>query len=493
MQLFIGDPTFNSGIPHATIPQLINQPSFCKPKFNLKLNLMENAERKEFEKMAVLNPHAAGIDVGSREHYVAVGQGKEHVRRFGVYTADLIELCQWLKDSKITSVALESTGSYWKNLFVMLQQHELNPILVNGRFTKNLKGKKTDMLDCQFIQKMHSLGLLPDSFQPDDFTEKVRNLVRYRSTLISQGADTIKRMQQSLRLMNIRLDVAITDITGKSGMTIIQAILSGERDAARLASLASVRVKKSKEEITQALTGFYRSDCLFQLKQLHNLYQMLGHQIEDLDVELNKMLEKQLEDDNKNDLLLPNQNKAKKQRSKNEPAFNLEHKSYQFYEGINLMQVPGIGASTLLTIISELGDNIHKFKTAKHFCSWLRLAPNKKVSGGKVLSNFIEHGANTLAIALRNAANSIGNMKAAIPLTSFFRRIAFRYGRAAAITATARKLAVIIWNMLSKKQPYQEQSNEKYEERIRRMTLKNIQHKIIRHGIKLEDLKFAGA
>lgn len=454
---------------------------------------MTNVQDKEFEKMDVLNPRAAGIEVGSREHYVAIGQGKEHVRRFGVYTADLLVLCQWLKDNAITTVALESTGSYWKNLFVMLQQHELNPILVNGRFTKNLKGKKTDVLDCQFIQKMHSLGLLPDSFQPDDFTEKVRNLVRYRSTLISQGADTIKRMQQSLRLMNIRLDVAVTDITGQSGMKIIKAILAGERDAASLASLASVGVKKSREEITQALTGFYRGDCLFQLKQLCNLYEMLGQQIEDLDAELNGMMEKQLKDDNKNDLVLPKQDQAKKKRSKNEPAFNLEQKSYQFYGGINLMQVPGIGASTLLTILSEIGEGIDKFKTAKHFCSWLRLAPNKKVSGGKVLSNFIEHGANTLAIALRNAANSIGNMKAAMPLTSFFRRIAFRYGRAAAITATARKLGVIIWNMLSKRQPYQQQSNEQYEERIRRMTLKNIQHKILRHGIKLEDLKFAGA
>ena len=169
---------------------------------------MDQKKEKSFEKMPVLNAQAAGIDVGSREHYVAVGQGKEHVKKFGVYTKDLLELCQWLRNHGITTVALESTGNYWKNLFIMLQQHELNPILENGSVTKNLKGRKTDVLDCQFIQRMHTLGLLPDSFQPDDFTGQLRNLVRHRASLISQGADNSKRIQQSLRLMNIRFDIS---------------------------------------------------------------------------------------------------------------------------------------------------------------------------------------------------------------------------------------------------------------------------------------------
>jgi transposase len=452
---------------------------------------MTKIEEKKSETMPVLNIYAAGIDVGSREHYVAIGQGKEHVRCFGVYTCDLHQLCEWLKDSGITTVALESTGTYWKNLFVMLQQQGLNPILVNGRFTKNLKGRKTDVLDCQFIQKMHSLGLLPDCFQPDDFTEQVRNLVRHRSTLIGQAGDASKRMQQSLRGMNVRLDVAVSDITGQSGLNIIEAILKGEYDAQKLALLTHGRIKKSKQEIALALNGFYRSDHLFQLRQLYDLWKVLQKQIVDVDLELNRMLEEQLHKDNKDDLVLMKDEKVKKKNNKNNPAFNIELKAFQLFDGINLMHVPGIGTGTLLTIISEMGEGINKFKSAKHFCSWLRLVPNKKISGGKVLSNFIQKGANTLAIALRNAANTVGNMKAVIPLTSFFKRIAYRYGRPAAITATARKLAVIIWNMLTKNQAYNPPANEKYEERIRKMTLKNLQRKINKLGIKVEDLQFA--
>jgi transposase len=452
---------------------------------------MTKVEEKKSESMPVHYAHAAGIDVGSRQHYVAIGQGKEHVRCFGVYTSDILQLCAWLKESNITTVALESTGSYWKNLFVMLQQHGLNPILVNGRFTKNLKGRKTDVMDCQFIQKMHSLGLLPDCFQPDSFTEQIRNLVRHRSSVISQAGDSSQRMQQSLRGMNVRLDVAVADITGKSGIAIIEAILNGERDADKLSLLTKGRMKKSAQEIARALTGFYRADHLFQLRQHYDVWKVFQKQLTEVDEELNNLLEQQLANDNKNDLVLPKNDKAKKQSNKNNPGFNIEYKAFRLFNGINLMQVPGIGPGTLLTIISELGENIDKFNSAKNFCSWLRLVPNKKISGGKVLSNTIQRGTNTLAIALRNAANTIGNMKATVPLTSFFRRIAFRYGRPAAITATARKLAVIIWNMLTKHQSYNPPSNEKYEERIRTMTLKNVQRKILRMGIKVEDLQFA--
>ena len=263
---------------------------------------MTKTKEQQYEQMPVLNLNAAGIDVGSREHYVAIGQGREHIKKFGVYTSDLLDLCQWLIANGVTTVALESTGSYWKNLFIMLQQQGLNPILVNGAFTKNLKGRKTDVLDCQFIQRMHTLGLLPDSFQPDDFTEQMRTLTRHRTSLISQGADYSKRIQQSLRLMNVRLDVALTDPMGVSGQRIIKAIIAGERNAETLAQLCDGTLKKSKQEIALALNGFYRQDYLFLIKQLFSTYQYIEQQIAEVDKELNEMLDKHLNDTGKNDL-----------------------------------------------------------------------------------------------------------------------------------------------------------------------------------------------
>ena len=263
---------------------------------------MTKTKQQQYEQMPVLNMNAAGIDVGSRQHYVAVGQGREHVKTFGVYTSDLLDLCQWLTNKGVTTVALESTGSYWKNLFIMLQQHGLNPILVNGAFTKNLKGRKTDVLDCQFIQRMHTLGLLPDSFQPDDFTEQMRTLVRHRTSLISQGSDYSRRIQQSLRLMNVRLDVALTDPMGVSGLKIIKAIIAGERNPETLAQLCDGTLKKSKQEIAHALNGFYRQDYLFLIKQLFSTYEYMEQQIAEVDKELNEMLDKHLNDTGKNDL-----------------------------------------------------------------------------------------------------------------------------------------------------------------------------------------------
>jgi len=208
--------------------------------------------------MPVVNGNAAGIDVGSRSHYVAIGQGPEDVREFGCYTQYLHDLCKWLVDMQITTVALESTGSYWRSLFVLLQYYDLNPILVNGKFTKNVKGKKTDVLDCQWIQKLHTLGLLEGSFLPDLFTETLRQYCRHRQSLLEDSSSYIKKMQKALRLTNIRLDVVLRDITGVSGKAIIEAILAGERDPCRLSQLTHWNVKKSQEEIEAALTGDWR-------------------------------------------------------------------------------------------------------------------------------------------------------------------------------------------------------------------------------------------
>ena len=278
-------------------------------------------------------------------------------------------------------------------------------------------------------------------------------------------------------------------------MDIIHAILEGERDATKLSELCFGRVKKSKEEIALALNGFYRSDYLFQLKQQVKTHGFLQEQIEEVDRELIcMMLERHLHDSGKDDLAFEQKKKDKKKIQKNNPGFEIDKQAFQLFNGVNLMEVPGISYGTVLVFVSEIGENINKFPTAKAlFCSWLRLTPNKKISGGKVIGNNVRHGVNVMSTALRNAANTVGNMKADIPLTKFFKRLAFKYGRAAAISATARKLGVIIWNMITKEQSYQQPSNELYDQRIRQITLKNIQRKISKLKIQPHDLHFVNA
>lgn len=253
------------------------------------------SKKANIEEMPIVNTKSAGIDIGGKSHFVAIGQNQEDVKEFGVYTDDLHDLAKWLIAHEITSVAMESTGSYWQELFVILQDYKLEVILTNGRFAKNVKGKKTDIQDCQWLQKLHSIGLLQGSFLPDNDVETLRIYTRHRKTLIENSADYIKRMQQALRLMNIRLDNVIRDVTGKSGMAIIEAILQGERNPEFLASLADYRVKKSKQEIAKALTGNWRAEYIFELKQSYEIYKILHSKISETDKEIEKLLTKQIE------------------------------------------------------------------------------------------------------------------------------------------------------------------------------------------------------
>jgi len=250
-------------------------------------------QKSKIAKMPVVNSNAAGIDIGGKSHFAAIGQDIEDVREFGAYTENLHELAKWLIAKGIVTVAMESTGSYWQQLFTILQEYNLNVILVNGRFAKNVKGKKTDVKDCQWIQKLHSLGLLQGSFLPDNDVETLRIYTRHRRNLIENSADYIKRMQKALRLMNIRLDNVIRDVTGMSGRAIIEAILKGERNAKKLAELANWRVKKSKEEIAKALTGNWRDEYVFELKQSYEIYMNFQDRIAETDEKMEELLIKQ--------------------------------------------------------------------------------------------------------------------------------------------------------------------------------------------------------
>ena len=399
--------------------------------------------------LQVMNPHSAGIDVGSRFHMVAVGQSKQDVRQFGVYTQDHFELIKWLKSHCITSVAMESTGSYWQTLFDALQQADFEVILVNGNHVKNVKGKKTDVLDCTWIQKLHSLGLLSASFLPQAELLKLRTYYNHRQHLVNQTTRYINKMQKAMRLMNIRLEVVLSDIMGNSGRAIISAILRGERDPAILAALANYRVKKSKEEIMKSLEGNWRDDLLYELEDCLSLYDHYCNKIKECD----RRLESKIATLPKGTSAVNTDTKKKKQKSKFSPGFDIGKMATQYF-GTDLCEINGVSHNTVLCLLTHMGHDIYKFPSSKHFCSWLRLCPNNKISGGKILSSRTPKGKNKIALALRQAANSIGNQRNH-PMTPFFNRVAFKKGREAAVTATARKLSVSVYNMITKKESYQ--------------------------------------
>lgn len=456
------------------------------------MNKVNQRKTEHFEKMPVVNLAAAGIDVGSSSHFVAIGQNKEDVKEFGVYTEDLHALCKHLVQAGRTTVALESTGSYWQPLFVLLQQYNLNPILVNGKFTKNVKGRKTDVQDCQWIQKLHTMGMLEGSFIPDLFTEKVRQYYRHRQTLVENAASYISKMQKALRLINIRLDSVLRDVMGRSGRDIIEAILNGERNATVLASLAQPSVKTSKEEIATALTGDWRDEYIFELRQCYEIYNHFHKKIDQCDEVIKALLTAEIERKQKEENLVRAEGvKIKKKKArKNEANINLQQLAVNLSGGVDISSIEGVGLGTVLCIIAETGLELQAFLTAKHFSSWLSLSPDIKKTGGRVINSHTRKGKGRLARALMHAANAIGNMKKGGYLVHFFKRIQRRSERSNAIVATANKLSKIIWNMLVKKQPYNPVIPTEYLDKIRKNEVKNIQRKIRQLNIKEDEILF---
>jgi len=438
--------------------------------------------------MQVVHPHAAGIDIGSKTHWVAVDQIPVNVREFGVYTRDHQRLIDHLKSHQISTVAMESTGSYWQTLFHALQKAGFEVVLVQGSQTKNVKGKKTDILDCMWIQKLHTLGLLTSSFLLSDYLQTLRTHYAHREHLQEQTAMYINKMQKALRLMNIRLDVAIRDITGKSGRAIVEAILAGHRDPDYLASLAHFRVKKSPEEIAAALHGNWRDDLLFELRSCLKFYDAYKKEILMCDQEIQSLLLGFVPDEDLSALEKRSPDKLNhKQVNRNSPSFNVRQLAFAHLKA-DLFEILGVSHSTVLCLLCNMGNDIKRFSSAKRFASWLRLVPNNKLSGGRLISSKTPKGKNAIALALRQAANSIGNQKEH-PMASFFKRIAYRKGRHAAVTATARKLAVIIWNMITKTQSFLKPSAELLIEKRKHAQVKNIKLRLFR--LNLTDIEMA--
>lgn len=414
------------------------------------------------QKLEMINPNAAGIDVASEEMWVCVPEGRVEntVRKFGAFTCDLYAIAEWLAECHVTTVAMESTGIYWIPLYQVLEEREFTVCLVNARQMKNVSGRpKTDRLDCRWIQRLHSYGLLMASFRPDEEICHLRSLLRHREALIRGAARHIQHMQKALHQMNILLDKVISDITGVTGMAIIEHILAGEHDPMTLASLRDCRIRATEETIAKALEGDYREEHLFVLRQAYDAYQFTRTQMKDCDRAAEEWLQKTEKAIDIRTHPLPPATRSRKKARDNEPTYDARSYVYQIY-GVDLTQIPGIQASTIQILLAEVGRDLTKWPTEKHFTSWLGLCPNLIRSGGKDYSSQTRKVQSRATRALRIAARTLRKSPSA--LGAFYRRLIGRIGPAKALTATARKLAVIFYNMVKFGKTYTDVGEDAY-------------------------------
>lgn len=439
--------------------------------------------------LSMINPNAAGIDVGSTFHVVAVpaDRAAEAVRTFQTFTSDLHRLADWLQEVGVTTVAMESTGVYWIPVFEILEARGLEVILVNARHVKNVPGRKTDVNDAQWLQQLHQYGLLRGSFRPHDRMVGLRAHLRHRERLVEHAASHIQHMQKALMQMNVQLHHVVSDITGLTGMRIIRAIVAGVHDPDALAQHRDIRCKASRETIREALTGNYRAEHVFALRHALELYDFLQLKISECDVVIEAAMRTLNEDRPAPTMPIPPVRHAP---GSNEPAFDVRTVLYTML-GADLSQIHGFGPYTVLRLVGECGDDMRKWPTAKHFTSWLTLAPGNKISGGRVLSTKTRRSANRAAALLRIAAVNIGKTRTA--LGAFYRRLAARVGKAKAVTATARKLAVLFYNALRSGMVYSDPGADSYEERYRQRVVHNLQRRARQLGFMLVESTAPGS
>lgn len=431
-----------------------------------------------------INLFAAGIDIGATSHFVAVPEDSSEttVREFRTFTSDLYALADWLKQCGIQTIAMESTGVYWIPVFEILEEKGFEVKLVDARQVKNVSGRKTDVLDCQWIQQLHTYGLLNGAFRPTDEICELRSYIRQRSMLVQSASRYIQQMQKALTQMNVQLHHVIADITGDTGMKIVRAIDKGERDPSILAEHRDRRCKSSIDDIKAALTGNYRAEHLFALKQSLELYDYFQEKIRACDDEIAKTMAKFSTSLNVSDTPVEQLNPSKKKVSKSSPAFNLGAELHRL-TGVDLLAVPGINQISALQLIGEIGLDMTQWKSAKQFASWLGLCPGNKVSGGKRLSGKTKPSNNRAAATLRMAAFTL--YRSQTSLGAYLRRLKSQKGPMKAITATAHKLAKIIYNMLRDGVEYKEAGQTYYEEQYRGRVLKNLRRKAAEFGFNL--------
>jgi len=431
-----------------------------------------------------MNPNVAGIDIGSRTHYVAipVDRDPEPVQSFGCTTPELHKLAQWLKDSQIKSVVIESTGVYWVPVVEILEPYELEVHLVNARHAKGVPGRKSDVQDCQWLQELHSYGLLSGCFRPAAEIQPLRAYWRQRGSLVQQRSQQTQRMQKALEQMNVQLHKVLSNITRVTGMNIIRSILAGQREAKTLARMRHASVKSSEEKLVQALTGNYREEHVFALQQSVDLYDIYQVKIGECDDRIHKYMI------TLKSKTAPGKKKGTppktliRKRRKNQPGFDLRGQLYQT-TGVDLTQIDGIDAMTAQTVISECGFDMSPFPSEKHFSSWLGLCPNNRITGGKVYGTRTRKVVNRAAQALRLAAQALHGSKTS--LGAFYRRMRTRLGAPKAITAATHKLAKLIYRMLKYGEDYVDQGQKYYEEQYQERVVKNLRNRAKQLGFQL--------
>jgi len=428
-----------------------------------------------------VNLNAAGIDVGSDRHFVAVPEGRDEVsvREFGAFTGDLIALADWLAQCGISTVAMEATGVYWIPLFEILERRGFEVKLVDARRVKNVSGRKSDVLDCQWLQQLHTYGLLAGAFRPADQHCILRGYMRQREMLVQASAMHIQHMQKALQQMNLLLHNVVSDITGVTGMKILKAIIAGERDPEVLVAHRDSRCRHSVATIAKSLVGNYREEHLFALSQAVALYETYQAMIEECEAAIARHLSSQptcTED-------APPESQ-KRIQTKNYMRAKVDMRAQLFkLSGVDLFSISGLGADTLLTLAGEVGFDMTPWKSEKNFTSWLALCPGTRKSGGKILSSKTRRSSNRAAGAFRMAASTLGRSQTA--LGAFYRRIRARVGAPEAVTATARKIAVLYYSLLKNGTSYVETGQAAYEQKYQQRRLKGMQKQALALGYQL--------
>ena len=431
-----------------------------------------------------MNLNAAGIDVGASNHFVAVSADRAEppVREFAAFTADLYRLADWLKECGVETAVMESTGVYWIPLFGVLEERGFEVMLVDPRRIKNVSGRKTDVLDCQWLQQLHTYGLLSGAFRPEADIRRLRSYLRQRAMLVQYASHHIQHMQKALTQMNVKLQHVISNITGKTGMAIIEAIVSGERDPRQLAKLRDGRIRADEETIAGSLRGHWRDEHIFELTQALELYRFYHDKIGECDREIEAQLER-FEDRSGGGSPA---NNGRWHSQGNAPRFDVRTHLYRM-TGVDLTRIDGVDGFTALKVISEIGTDMTKWPSAKHFASWLGLSPDHRITGGRVMSSKTKPNANRAAAALRLAANALHRSDSAA-LGAFLRRKKAQLGAPKAITAMAHKLARLIYSMLRYGQEYVDAGAEYYECQYQQRALRAAKRRAAQLGYQLVPL-----
>ena len=470
-----------------------NEQSTATDQSGLKVAKNKKASQgKEALHAGVFQPNAAGIDIGAREIYVAVPADRDDhpVRKCETFTSDLHQMAEWLVSCGITTAAMESTGVYWIPVYDVLEQHGIQPCLVNPRNMKNVPGKRTDFHECQWIQHLHSLGLLHSAFRPDADVCAVRSLMRHRNDLVTMASEHIQHMQKALTQMNVQFQHVISDLTGLTGLAVLDAIVAGERNPEVLARLRDPRIKASEDTIRKSLEGNWRAEHILALKQRLSLYRSHRDLIDECDKEIEKLVaafaprvdpdEKPMPEDRK-------QKQRKRKKKSGSPDFNMRAEAYKLF-GVDLTQIPGL-MTLVFMLFSEVGRDMSRWPTAAHFVSWLGLCPDNDISGGKVLWRGARKTKNRAGTLFRLAAHALHRDQT--PMGDYLRRMKAKLGPAAATTATAHKIAVIFYTMVSKQIEYDASLWAKRDE-MRDMRIEaRLQKQAAQRGYKLVPLEAA--